>query len=158
MSDYSPIRAEIKTLKLAELHATQNGLKQRSDIEVERIKTSLAENEVAYPLFVAEIDGKYQIIDGHLRWAVMQEQYGENYAVDAVVFHGMSLQEAKKQCLVLSARYGNITSLREWLETEIPDINVNLDALNMSLPDIKEIAPIPIHDTDLCPYCGKKKK
>ena len=159
MSTESKSRIEIKQIALKNLIPTQGKLKERSAQEKRKITASLAENEMLYPLYAAEIDGKYQLIDGHFRREVLTEKYGEDHEMPVVVFHDMTLEEAKKQCLVLSATYGGFTNISEWLKMELPALDHKvLENLNMPLPNLDVDANVTrrLEQTlNKCPICGQ---
>jgi len=148
---------EIKTIALKDLVPTQGNLKDRSSQEKRKITASLAENELMYPLYVAEVAGVYQLIDGHFRREVLMDQHGEDYEMPVVVFYGMTLEEAKKQCLILSATYGNFTNVSEWLKMELPDLSAEVVAnLNISLPNLNVDVTRRLNQClDKCPICGQ---
>ncbi len=148
---------EIKEVRLGDLHPTQGELKKRSSTDEKRILESLESNEQMYPLYAAEIDGVYQLIDGHFRTEVLMKKKGSDYRMPVVVFVGMTLEDAKKQCLVLSATYGSLGDLAEWLKMELPDFDENvLKQLNMPLPNLDVDLSAKLSQTlNRCPICGQ---
>ncbi len=145
-------------LKLSQLHPTQNGLKKRTKNDVQNLTKSLQANETQYPLFAAKIGNVYQLIDGHFRHYVMKKLWGELFEVDVVIFEGLTLEQAKKQCLVLSARYGKMLDVEEWMKTELPSYEIDLIALGFAKE--KEIVRTGVSDDEcgICPACGKPMK
>jgi len=148
----------VMRMKLSQLHPTQNGLKRRVKKDVENLTKSLQNNETQYPLFAAHIANAYQIIDGHFRHYVLKKLYGDGYEVDVVVFEGLTLEQAKKQCLVLSARYGKIADVVDWIKVELPTYEIDLIALGFAKE--KELVRVGMADSDcgICPACGKPMK
>ena len=148
---------EIQKIALKYLKPTQGNLKKRSSMEKRRILASLEENELMYPLYVALIDQRYHIIDGHFRKEVLAGKYGEDYEMPVVVFTGMTLEEAKEQCLVLSAQYGVMSNVVEWLKLELPNLDSNVMVnLNMPLPKLDVDPTKRIEGVmNKCPICGQ---
>ena len=151
------MKIEIKSLRLGDLRPTQGELKKRSSTDEKRILESLEENEQMYPLYAAEIEGVYQLIDGHFRTEVLIKKKGADYQMPVVVFSGMSLEDAKKQCLVLSATYGSLGDLAEWLKMELPNLDEGiLKSLNMPLPNLDVDITAKLTQTlNKCPICGQ---
>ena len=147
----------IKNIKLGDLIPTQGNLKERTRQDEKKILNSLAENEQMYPLYAAEIDGKYQLIDGHFRRDVLIKTKGKDYEMPVAVFSGMTFEEAKEQCLVLSATYGSIGDLATWLNMELPNLDKEVVRnLNMPLPDLNiDVTSRLENISTKCPICGQ---
>ena len=146
----------VKRLRLREMHPTQAGLKKRTRKDVENLTKSLTTGKCTYPLYVALIDGVYQIIDGHFRLHVLKQMHGESHEIEVIVFEGLTLEQAKKQCLVLSARYGEIVDLDVWIKTELPSFEIDLVALGFQ--KITADKTQRVDEQEICPACGKPMK
>ena len=156
VSDDESATTYLKRVQLKELHSTQKGLKKRTKRDVENLTKSLINETTQYPLFVALVDGLYQIIDGHFRHHVLKEIYGDSHEIDVVVFEGLTLEQAKKQCLVLSARYGEMANIDEWAKTELPSFSIDLVALGFQKEVVEKTKRVDEQET--CPACGKPMK
>jgi len=151
-----PHKMYIKRLKLKELQPTQAGLKKRNRSAVENAAKSLQAEKIQYPLFVARIGIDYQIIDGHFRHFIWKQLYGDDYEITAIVFEGLTYDQAKKQCLVLSARYGTMENIEEWCKTELPSYEIDLTALGFHKEGISKTQRE--EEVEICPACGKPMK
>ena len=152
----SPFKMYLRRIKLKDLRPTQAGLKKRTRKDVENLKKSLQDEKTEYPLFVALIGIDYQIIDGHFRHYVMTQMYGEDYEVTAIVFEGLTFEQAKKQCLVLSARYGEMMDVEEWCKCELPSFEIDLVSLGFMKETIEKTKRVD--EVEVCPACGKPMK
>jgi len=143
-------------MKLKELQPTQAGLKKRTRTDIENIAQSLQNEKTQYPLFVAHVGIDYQIIDGHLRHYVLKKLYGEDHEVDVIVFEGLTYDQAKKQCLVLSARYGEIMDIEKWISVELPSCEIDLADLGFEKVGLAKSQRVD--EQEVCPACGKPMK
>ena len=148
----------VKRMKLSQMHPTQNGLKKRTRKDVENLTKSLQANETQYPLFAALIGNAYQLIDGHFRHYVLKKLHGDDYEIDVIVFEGLTLEQAKKQCLVLSARYGKMLDVEEWIKVELPTYEIDLISLGFAKETEQMRIGLSDEECGICPACGKPMK
>lgn len=128
------IKCETKdTLELAELTEMQGGLKNRTDIDFDKIKLSIIKYGFSFPLFVWKADKNY-LLDGHGRFATLCKMQKDGYIIPplpVVYIQAKDKKEAKQKLLRLNSQYGKMTkeSVLEFAE----DIDLNFDEI--ALPD-----------------------
>jgi len=103
------------------------GLKNMSEIQLKKLKTSLKNNGFKTPFYVWESKGKLYCLDGHHRIPAMKllEEDGEIIPekLPANFIDCKNKKEAKKAVLVFNSHYANIVQdvLQDW----ISDLNLN---------------------------------
>ena len=122
------------TLELAELTEFQGGLKQRTDIDYDKIKLSICKYGFSFPFFVWKNGSKNYLLDGHGRFATLCKMQKDGYIIPdlpCVKVECKDLKEAKQKLLRLNSQYGKMTkeSVLEFAE----DIELNFDEI--ALPD-----------------------
>ena len=129
------IKCETKdTLELAELTELQGGLKERTDIDYDKIKLSIIKFGFSFPLFVWKSGKTNYLCDGHGRFATLCKMQKDGYIIPplpVVYIQCKNKTEAKQKLLRLNSTYGKMTkeSVLEFAE----DLEINFDEI--SLPD-----------------------
>lgn len=129
------IKCETKeTLNLAEMTEFQGGLKERTDIDYDKIKLSIIKFGFSFPFFVWKSGTKNYILDGHGRFATLCKMQKDGYIIPdlpVVEIKAKNKTEAKQKLLRLNSQYGKMTkeSVLEFAE----DIDLNFDEI--ALPD-----------------------
>jgi DNA modification methylase len=129
------IKCETKdTLELAELTEMQGGLKERTDVDYDKIKLSIIKYGFSFPLFVWKSGKTNYLLDGHGRFATLCKMQKDGYIVPplpVVYIQAKDKKEAKQKLLRLNSQYGKMTkeSVLEFAE----DIDLNFDEI--ALPD-----------------------
>lgn len=129
------IKCETKdTLELAELTELQGGLKERTDIDYDKIKLSIIKFGFSFPLFVWKSSKTNYLLDGHGRFETLCKLQKEGYIIPplpVVYITAKNKTEAKQKLLRLNSTYGKMTkeSVLEFAE----DLEINFDEI--SLPD-----------------------
>ena len=129
------IKCETKdTLELAELTELQGGLKERTDIDYDKIKLSIIKFGFSFPLFVWKSGKTNYLCDGHGRFATLCKMQKDGYIIPplpVVYIQCKNKAEAKQKLLRLNSTYGKMTkeSVLEFAE----DLEINFDEIQ--LPD-----------------------
>ena len=121
-------------LELAELTELQGGLKERTDIDYDKIKLSICKFGFSFPFFIWKSGNKNYLIDGHGRFATLCKMQKDGYIIPplpVVYIQCKNKTEAKQKLLRLNSQYGRMTkeSVLEFAE----DIDLNFDEI--ALPD-----------------------
>ena len=121
-------------LELAELTEMQGGLKERTDIDYDKIKLSICKFGFSFPFFIWKSGNKNYLIDGHGRFATLCKMQKDGYIIPplpVVYIQCKNKAEAKQKLLRLNSQYGKMTkeSVLEFAE----DIELNFDEI--ALPD-----------------------
>jgi DNA modification methylase len=122
------------TLELAELTEFQGGLKQRTDIDYDKIKLSICKYGFSFPFFVWKNGSKNYLLDGHGRFATLCKMQKDGYTIPPLPVVYVSCKdkkEAKEKLLRLNSQYGKMT--KESVLEFCSDIEVNFDEI--ALPD-----------------------
>lgn len=122
-------------LELAELTEFQGGLKQRTDVDFDKIKLSFVKYGFSFPFFVYKDGGTNWILDGHGRFATLCKMQKDGYEIPplpVVYVDCKDKVEAKEKLLRLNSQYGkmSVESVLEFVGGEF-DIN----AEEIALPD-----------------------
>ena len=129
------IKCETKdTLELAELTELQGGLKERTDVDYDKIKLSIIKFGFSFPLFVWKSGKTNYLCDGHGRFATLCKMQKDGYIIPplpVVYIQCKNKAEAKQKLLRLNSTYGKMTkeSVLEFAE----DLEINFDEIQ--LPD-----------------------
>ena len=123
-----------KTLELAEMTELQGGLKERTDIDYDKIKLSIIKYGFSFPFFVWNDGKKNYILDGHGRFETLCKMQKDGYLIPplpVVYIQCKDKAEAKQKLLRLNSQYGKMSkeSVLEFAE----DIDLNFDEI--ALPD-----------------------
>lgn len=121
-------------LELAEMTELQGGLKERTDVDFDKIKLSIIKYGFSFPLFVWKGEGKNYICDGHGRFATLCKMQKDGYEIPplpVVYIICKNKNEAKEKLLRLNSQYGRMTkeSVLEFAE----GLDLNFDEI--ALPD-----------------------
>ena len=121
-------------LELAELTEMQGGLKERTDIDYDKIKLSIIKYGFSFPLFVWKSGKTNYLLDGHGRFATLCKMQKDGYIIPplpVVYVSAKNKAEAKQKLLRLNSQYGKMSkeSVLEFAE----DIDLNFDEI--ALPD-----------------------
>jgi hypothetical protein len=129
------IKCESNDLKnIAELTELQGNLKERNDVDFDKIKLSIIKYGFSFPFFYTPLDGKNYILDGHGRFNTLCKMQKDGYIIPdlpCVRVDCKDMKEAKQKLLRLNSQYGKMTkeSVLEFAE----DIDLNFDEI--ALPD-----------------------
>lgn len=123
-----------KTLELAEMTELQGGLKERTDIDYDKIKLSIIKYGFSFPFYIWKSGKTNYILDGHGRFETLCRMQKDGYIIPPLpVFYikAKDKAEAKQKLLRLNSTYGKMTkeSVLEFAE----DIDLNFDEI--ALPD-----------------------
>ena len=121
-------------LELAELTELQGGLKERTDIDYDKIKLSIIKYGFSFHLFVWKSGKTNYLLDGHGRFATLCKMQKDGYIIPplpVVYVTAKNKAEAKQKLLRLNSQYGKMTkeSVLEFAE----DIELNFDEI--AIPD-----------------------
>ena len=121
-------------LELADLTEMQGGLKERTDIDYDKIKLSICKFGFSFTFFIWKSGNKNYLIDGHGRFATLCKMQKDGYLIPSlpvVYIQCKNKTEAKQKLLRLNSQYGKMTkeSVLEFAE----DIDLNFDEI--ALPD-----------------------
>ena len=137
MKSIQPISIKCETqdrLEIAEMTELQGGLKERTDIDYDKIKLSICKFGFSFPFFIWKSGNKNYLIDGHGRFATLCKMQKDGYIIPplpVVYIQCKNKTEAKQKLLRLNSQYGRMTkeSVLEFAE----DIDLNFDEI--ALPD-----------------------
>ena len=123
-----------KTIDFHELQSFQGGLKERTESDYEKAKTSILKYGWSFVLYYWNDGKKKWIIDGHNRVEVLSRLEAEGYLIPpipAIEVFCKNRKEAKQKLLRLNSTYGRLSkeSVLEFAE----DIDLNFDEI--ALPD-----------------------
>jgi hypothetical protein len=123
-----------ETLEIAEMTEMQGGLKERTDIDYDKIKLSICKFGFSFPFFIWKNGNKNYLIDGHGRFATLCKMQKDGYIIPplpVVYIQCKNKTEAKQKLLRLNSQYGRMTkeSVLEFAE----DLELNFDEI--ALPD-----------------------
>ncbi len=121
-------------LEIAEMTEMQGGLKERTDIDYDKIKLSICKFGFSFPFFIWKSGKTNYLIDGHGRFATLCKMQKDGYLIPplpVVYIQCKNKTEAKQKLLRLNSQYGKMTkeSVLEFAE----DIDLNFDEI--ALPD-----------------------
>ena len=121
-------------LEIAEMTEMQGGLKERTDIDYDKIKLSICKFGFSFPFFIWKSGKTNYLIDGHGRFATLCKMQKDGYIIPplpVVYIQCKNKTEAKQKLLRLNSQYGKMTkeSVLEFAE----DIDLNFDEI--ALPD-----------------------
>jgi hypothetical protein len=123
-----------ETLEIAEMTEMQGGLKERTDIDYDKIKLSICKFGFSFPFFIWKSGKTNYLIDGHGRFATLCKMQKDGYLIPplpVVYIQCKNKTEAKQKLLRLNSQYGRMTkeSVLEFAE----DLELNFDEI--ALPD-----------------------
>lgn len=123
-----------KTIDFHELQSFQGGLKERTESDYEKAKTSILKYGWSFVLYYWNDGKKKWIIDGHNRVEVLNRLEAEGYLIPpipAIEVFCKNRKEAKQKLLRLNSTYGRLS--RESVLEFAEDIDLNFDEI--ALPD-----------------------
>jgi DNA modification methylase len=123
-----------ETLEIAEMTEMQGGLKERTDIDYDKIKLSICKFGFSFPFFIWKSGKTNYLIDGHGRFATLCKMQKDGYIIPplpVVYIQCKNKTEAKQKLLRLNSQYGRMT--KESVLTFAEDIDLNFDEI--ALPD-----------------------
>ena len=121
-------------IELAEMTELQGTLKERTDIDYDKIKLSIIKYGFSFPFFVWKGEEKNYILDGHGRFATLCKMQKDGYLIPplpVVQIEAESKSEAKQKLLRLNSQYGKMS--RESVLEFTAGLDLNFDEL--ALPD-----------------------
>ena len=136
-------------LEIAEMTELQGGLKERTDIDYDKIKLSICKFGFSFPFFIWKSGNKNYLIDGHGRFATLCKMQKDGYIIPplpVVYIQCKNKTEAKQKLLRLNSQYGRMSkySVLEFAE----DLELNFEEI--SLPettiDFSENANMDLND------------
>ena len=123
------------TLNIAEMTELQGTLKHREDVDYDKIKLSMIKFGFSFPFFVAKLEGKNYILDGHGRFGTLCKMQKDGYLIPdlpVVYVECKDKTEAKEKLLRLNSQYGHMTK-ESVLEFVGGDFELNEEEI--ALPD-----------------------
>ena len=123
-------------LNLAEMTELQGTLKERTDIDYDKIKLSIIKYGFSFPMFIwrDKKDKKNYLCDGHGRFATLCKMQKDGYEIPdlpVVYIECKDKKEAKQKLLRLNSQYGKMT--RESVLEFASGLDLNFEEL--ALPD-----------------------
>lgn len=120
-------------LEIAEMTEMQGGLKERTDIDYDKIKLSICKFGFSFPFFIWKSGKTNYLIDGHGRFATLCKMQKDGYIIPplpVVYIQCKNKTEAKQKLLRLNSQYGKMTkeSVLEFAE----DIDLNFDEIALT--------------------------
>ena len=126
------VKCETKeTLNIAEMKVFQGTLKERTDVDYDKIKLSIIKFGFSFPFFLwKDKDGNNYLIDGTGRFETLCKMQKDGYLIPdlpVVFIQCKDKKEAKQKLLRLNSQYGKMTkeSVLEFAE----DIDLNFDEI-----------------------------
>ena len=129
------IKCETKdTMKLEDMTVMQGGLKERTEMDYEKIKKSILTYSFSFPFFIWQSGKTNYLIDGTGRYQTLCKMQKDGYIIPplpVVYIQCKDKKEAKQKLLRLNSQYGKMSkeSVLEFAE----DIDLNFDEI--ALPD-----------------------
>lgn len=119
-------------LELAQMTELQGKLKERTDIDYDKIKLSIIKFGFSFPFFVwrSESENKNYILDGHGRFGTLCKMQKDGYIIPplpVVYIEADSKVQAKEKLLRLNSQYGHMT--KESVLEFASDIELNFDEI-----------------------------
>lgn len=121
-----------KTLELAEMTELQGGLKERTDIDYDKIKLSIIKYGFSFPFYIWKSGKTNYILDGHGRFETLCRMQKDGYLIPPLpVFYikAKDKTEAKQKLLRLNSTYGKMT--KESVLEFADDLDLNFDEINL---------------------------
>jgi hypothetical protein len=137
------IKCETKeTLNIAEMKVFQGALKERTDVDYDKIKLSIIKFGFSFPFFLwKDKDGNNYLIDGTGRFETLCKMQKDGYLIPdlpVVYVDCKDKNEAKQKLLRLNSQYGKMTRESVLDFTEGLDINFDEIALPDTVIDFSE--------------------
>ena len=142
-----------------ELTEFQGDFKQRTDTDLQEIKSKIIEYGFSFPMFVWETDDKKYVIDGHGRLGALKllEEEGEEIPLIPVVYiHAEDTKQAIRLLLLCNSRFGYITNTSTDMFMDgvaYEEFLSSLNADDMILVTEEEAATYKENEI-FCPMCG----
>lgn len=121
-----------KTLELAEMTELQGGLKERTDIDYDKIKLSIIKYGFSFPFYIWKSGKTNYILDGHGRFETLCRMQKDGYIIPPLpVFYikAKDKTEAKQKLLRLNSTYGKMT--KESVLEFADDLDLNFEEINL---------------------------
>ena len=140
------VKSEIKvhcegaiSLRLGELTPLQSGLKELTEKNFGKLKSSILKHGITFPFCVWRDGGKNYVIDGHQRDRVLRVIAKEGYDIPPLPCATVSAKDRREACekiLIINSQFGKMTdeSLYEFLSDNDLDF-MELEPL-LDLPEI----------------------
>jgi len=139
----------------------QGDFKQRTDADIENVKSKIIEYGFSFPMFVWEFNGKKYTLDGHGRLAALRSFEQEGYEiplVPIVYIQAENMKQAIAILLLCNSRFGYITESSAGLfmgDINYEDLINSLNIDDITLVTDEEAAVTKGMDI-YCPKCGQK--
>ena len=122
-------------LELAEMTELQGNLKERTDVDYDKIKLSIIKYGFSFPMFIyKDKDGKNYLCDGTGRFETLCKMQKDGYLIPdlpVVYIECKNKKEAKEKLLRLNSQYGRMS--RESVLEFASDIELNFEEI--ALPE-----------------------
>ena len=160
-------------LSLNDLTPLQGDLKALSDVNFEKLKSSILKHGITFPFFIWQNDGTNYILDGTQRDRVLNRVSEEGYEIPMLpcaLIQAKDRREAAEKILLISSNYGKMTeeSLDEFLaqndlsfleladELELPSIDERYfrDPNEFTATDADDQGRLDRQNPITCPECG----
>src|SRR5499427_10274135 len=133
-------------IHLADLTQLQGDLKELSEGNFNKLKTSILKHGITFPFFVWQNQSVNYILDGTQRDRVLKRMIEEGYQVPPLpcaLIQAKDRKEAAEKILLISSQYGRITDegLYEFLSTndiDFGELEPLLELPALDLDDFKE--------------------
>lgn len=139
----------------------QGEFKQRTDLDIEKVKSKIIEYGFSFPMFVWEYNGKKYVIDGHGRLAALRSMEQEGHEIPPIPIVYIQAENVKQAITILllcNSRFGYITETSADLfigDINHEDLFASLNVDNIPLvtdEDANAHKEMAIY----CPKCGQK--
>lgn len=113
-----------KLLPLEQIEKYPGKLKKHSMLEIARVKKSIIEDGLCFPITIGRVEGHNYIIDGEATWFALKEFSKEEVPDIPVVFVRCNAETLKKMIIIASSTNHAVTetSLKKFVEGT--DINL----------------------------------
>jgi ParB-like chromosome segregation protein Spo0J len=159
----------LPTIPIADLLPTQGNLKDLSEVNYKKLKSTIERRGFSYPVYVWESqDGLLHLLDGHQRQRVLTTE-GWNEPIPYLKVPAKDLQEAMARLLEITSQYATITQegIDEFIATyELNEAEVyeatsfdatrfqKNDDFNPEFDESENDNDLKTKDKVICPDCG----
>ena len=133
-----------KTLELAEMTELQGGLKERTDIDYDKIKLSIIKYGFSFPFFIWKSGKTNYLLDGHGRFETLCRMQKDGYIIPPLPVYYIKAKDKAEA----KQTYGKMTkqSVLEFAEDlqvnfeeiQLPDGTIEFSENNVNLDDFFE--------------------
>ena len=131
-----------KTLPMNYLEVLQGNLKELSDENYKKLRTSIIKHGFSFPIFVWENpeDAKIYILDGTQRFTTLSKMKEDGYSVPqlpVVFIEATNLNHAKEKLAAAASQYGKFTE--EGVASFFADMDFDIGAIEIPFLDFSKV-------------------